>query len=154
VTDATVPAIKSALHRGRARLRELALEPEDAPLPVLPERERALLRAYVDRFNARDVDAVRAMLADEVRLDLVARHTMAGRAEVSKYFSNYAGIQDWHLMPGLVDGRAAALVRDPGDPSGQPRYFVLLDWSAAGLIGIRDFRYARYAIDGAEVVLL
>jgi hypothetical protein len=31
---------------------------------------------------------------------------------------------------------------------------VLLDWSADGLINIRDFRYARYAIDGAEVVLL
>jgi RNA polymerase sigma-70 factor, ECF subfamily len=154
VTDTTIPAIKAALHRGRARLHELALEPEDAPLPVLAERERALLAAYVDRFNARDVDAISAMLADEVRLDLVARHKMAGRSEVSKYFGNYAKIQDWYLTPGLVDGRAAALVCDPGDLRGQPCYFVLLDWSADGLIDIRDFRYARYAIDGAEVVLL
>jgi RNA polymerase sigma-70 factor (ECF subfamily) len=154
VTDTTVPAIKAALHRGRARLRELALEPEDAPMPVLAERERALLAAYVDRFNARDVDAVRAMLADEVRLDLVARHKLAGRREVSKYFGNYAGIADWHLVPGLVEGRAAALVRDPADPNGPPRYFVLLDWSADRLVHIRDFRYARYAIDGADMVLL
>jgi RNA polymerase sigma-70 factor (ECF subfamily) len=154
VTDTTVPAIKAALHRGRARLRELALEPEDAPIPMLAERERALLAAYVDRFNARDVDAVRAMLADEVKLDLVARHKVAGRGEVSKYFGNYARIEDWHLVPGLVEGHAAALVRDPGDPAGPPRYFVLLDWGADGLIGIRDFRYARYAIDGAEIVLL
>lgn len=154
VTDTTIPAIKAALHRGRARLRELALEPEDAPIPVLAARERALLAAYVDRFNARDVDAVRAMLAAEVRLDLVARHQVAGRREVSKYFGNYAKIEDWHLVPGLVDGRAAALVRDPGDPNGPPRYFVLLDWSPDGLINIRDFRYARYAIDGAEVMLL
>jgi hypothetical protein len=29
-----------------------------------------------------------------------------------------------------------------------------LDWSADGLIAIRDFRYARYAIEGAEVVVL
>jgi RNA polymerase sigma-70 factor (ECF subfamily) len=116
VTDTTVPAIKAALHRGRARLRELALEPEDAPLPVLAERERALLAAYVDRFNARDVEAMRTILADEVRLDLVARNKLAGRTEVSKYFGNYAKIEDWHLMPGLVDGRAAALVLDPGDP--------------------------------------
>jgi RNA polymerase sigma-70 factor, ECF subfamily len=154
VTDTTIPAIKAALHRGRARLRELALEPEGAPIPVLAERERALLAAYVDRFNARDVDAVREMLAEEVRLDLVARHQLAGRREVSKYFGNYAKIEDWYLVPGLVDGRAAALVCDPGDPSGSPRYFVLLDWSPDGLINIRDFRYARYAIDGAEVVLL
>jgi RNA polymerase sigma-70 factor, ECF subfamily len=154
VTDSTIPAIKAALHRGRTRLRELALEPEDAPVPVLAERERALLEAYVDRFNARDVDAISAMLADEVRLDLVARHKVAGRTEVSKYFGNYAKIADWHLTPGLVDGRAAALVRDPGDPQGRPRYFVLLDWSAGGLISIRDFRYARYAIEGAAVVML
>jgi RNA polymerase sigma-70 factor (ECF subfamily) len=154
VTAATIPAIKAALHRGRTRLRELAREPEDAGMPVLAARERALLLAYVDRFNARDIDAVRAMLADEVRLDLVARHKLAGRGEVSKYFSNYANIEDWHLAPGLVEGRAAALVRDPADRLGAPRYFVLLDWSADGLIAIRDFRYARYAIEGAEVVML
>jgi RNA polymerase sigma-70 factor (ECF subfamily) len=154
VTDATVPAIKAALHRGRERLRQLALEPEDVRLPALAERERALLAAYVDRFNARDVDAVKAMLAEEVRLDLVARRQLAGRSEVSKYFGNYANIADWRLVPGLVEGRAAALVFDPAVPSGRPGYFVLLDWSADGLIAIRDFRYARYAIDGAEVVVL
>jgi RNA polymerase sigma-70 factor, ECF subfamily len=154
VTDATIPAIKAALHRGRERLRELAREPEDAPVAVLAERERALLAAYVDRFNARDVDAIRAMLADEVRLDLVARRKLAGRSEVSKYFGNYAKTEDWHLMPGLVDGRAAALVRDPADPLGQPCYFVLLQWGTDGLTDIRDFRYARYAVDGAVVVLL
>ena len=154
VTDATVPAIKAALHRGRARLRELALEDDDAPTPVLGRRESALLAAYVDRFNARDVEAVKAMLADEVKLDLVARHKIDGRREVSKYFGNYAGLHDWHLMPGLVEGRPAALVRDPADPNGAPRYFVLLDWSADGVIRIRDFRYANYAMEGAEVVLL
>jgi RNA polymerase sigma-70 factor (ECF subfamily) len=154
VTDTTIPAIKAALHRGRTRLRELALEPDDTPVPALAERERALLAAYVDRFNARDVDAVKAMLADEVRLDLVARRKMAGRGEVAKYFGNYAGVQDWHLMPGLVEGRAAALVRDPTDPWGRPHYFVLLHWNASGLIAIRDFRYARYAMEGAEIVML
>jgi RNA polymerase sigma-70 factor (ECF subfamily) len=154
VTDTTIPAIKAALHRGRARLRELALEPEDAPVPLLAERERTLLEAYIDRFNARDVEAVRAMLADEVRLDVVARVKLAGRREVSTYFGNYAAIADWVLVPGLVEGRAAALVRDLADPMGRPRYFVLLDWSPDGLISIRDFRHASYAIEGADVVLL
>jgi RNA polymerase sigma-70 factor (ECF subfamily) len=121
---------------------------------VLGERERALLDAYVDRFNARDVDAVRTMLADEVRLELVARRKLAGRGEVSKYFSNYAKNEDWHFVPGLVEGRAATLVCDPADPFGPPRYFVLLEWCADGLIAIRDFRYAPYAIEGAEMVKL
>jgi hypothetical protein len=42
---------------------------DDRPLPVL--RQRSLLKAYVDRFDARDFEAIRDMLAGEVRLELV-----------------------------------------------------------------------------------
>jgi RNA polymerase sigma-70 factor, ECF subfamily len=154
VMDLTIPAVKAALHRGRARLREIAKEPDDAPVPALAERERSRLAAYVDRFNARDFDAVRNMLADDVRLDLVAKLRMNGRGEVGNYFGNYSRIVDWHLVPALVDGRPAALVFDPGDSSGRPTYFVLLEWGGDGLVNIRDFRFARYAIEGAELLVL
>jgi len=154
VMDSSIPAVKAALHRGRVRLRELAQEPDDHPLPVLAEPERSLLSAYVDRFNARDFDAIRDMLADEVRLDLVARRRMIGRSEVGGYFHNYGLIQDWHLVPGFVDGRPAILVRDPGDPSGRPAYFILLAWTGDKLATIQDFRFARYATEGAELVVL
>jgi RNA polymerase sigma-70 factor (ECF subfamily) len=46
------------------------------------------------------------------------------------------------------------LVFDPADPSRNPKYFVLLDWAEGKLVGIRDFRYATYATDGAEWVVL
>ena len=101
VTGATIASVKASLHRGRERLREIAREPEDSPLPVLAEPERSRLAAYVDRFNARDFDAVRDMLADEVRLDLVARARLEGKREVATYFTNYASIRDWQLVPGL-----------------------------------------------------
>ena len=153
VMDASIPAVKAALHRGRARLRELAQEPDDRPLPVLAEPERSLLFRYVDRFNARDFNAIRAMIADEVRLDLVNRARASGRREVGRYFHNYAQIENWHLVPGLVDGHPAALVRDPHDPSKTPAYFILLEWTGELVLKIRDFRYARYATEGAEVFL-
>jgi RNA polymerase sigma-70 factor (ECF subfamily) len=154
VMDLTIPAVKAALHRGRARLREIAREPDDTPVPALAEGELSRLAAYVDRFNSRDFDAVRNMLADEVRLDLVAKLRMSGRSEVGNYFGNYSRIADWNLVPGLVDGRPAALVFDPGDKSGRPAYFVLLEWGGDGLVNIRDFRFARYAIEGAELLVL
>jgi RNA polymerase sigma-70 factor (ECF subfamily) len=154
VTGATVAGIKAALHRGRARLRELAQEGDDAPVPVLAASERALLAAYVDRFNARDFDAVRDMLADEVRLELVNKSRLAGRSDVSRYFTNYSKIDDWHLAPGFVDLHPALLVRNPADPSGRPAYFVLLGWSGERVMTIRDFRHARYAVADAEVVAL
>src|SRR6266851_5141450 len=153
VIEGSIPAVKAALHRGRARLRELVQEPEDLPLPVLAEPERSLLAAYVDRFNARDFDAIRDMIADEVRLELVNKARMNGRSEVANYFTNYARIEDWHLVAGLVDRRPALLVRDPGDPSATPAYFVLLEWADDRVVNIRDFRFARYATEGAELVI-
>jgi RNA polymerase sigma-70 factor, ECF subfamily len=153
VMDASILAVKAALHRGRTRLRELAREPEDLVAPVLAEPERSLLAAYVDRFNARDFDAIRDMLADEVRLELVNRSRMNGRSEVGKYFHNYGLAADWHFVPALVDRRPALLVRDPGDPSGSMAYFVMLQWAGDRLVSIRDFRYARYVTDGAEVII-
>jgi RNA polymerase sigma-70 factor, ECF subfamily len=154
VSSLGIPAVKAALHRGRARLRELAQEPQDVPAPALSDHERSLLATYIDRFNAHDIDAMRAMLAEEVRVDLVARRKFSGRPEVSKYFGNYAKTPDWTLIPGLVEGRAAALVCDPDHPAEKPSYFVLLNWTSGKLVDIRDFRYARYAIDGAEWIML
>jgi len=153
VVDSSIPAVKAALNRGRARLRELAQEPDDLPAPVLAEPERSLLAAYVERFNARDFDAIRDMLADEVRLELVNKSRMNGRGEVARYFHNYERLRDWHLVPALVDRRPAVLVRDPGDPSLRPTYFVLLDWAGTSVVTIRDFRFATYAIDGAELFI-
>jgi len=154
VTDFTIPAVKAALHRGRARLSELAQEPDDRPLPVLSEAERGRLTAYIDRFNARDFDAVRNMLADDVRLDLVNRRSLSGRKEVEAYFTNYDRATHWHLAPGFVEGRPAVLVRNPADLAARPTYFVLLDWAERGLIYIRDFLYAPYVTDEAELVML
>jgi RNA polymerase sigma-70 factor, ECF subfamily len=151
VTDSTIPAVKAALHRGRTRLRELVQEPEDATPPDLSAADHARLARYVDRFNARDFDAIRDMLADEVRLELVNKTRAAGRREVSGYFGNYAGLQDWQLVTGFVDRRPAVIVRDRRDA--RPLYFILLQWRDDAVTGIRDFRYARYALEGADLFM-
>jgi RNA polymerase sigma-70 factor, ECF subfamily len=153
VMDCSLSAAKAALHRGRTRLRELGAEPDDAPQPQLSDADRNRLSAYVARFNARDFDAIRAMIADDVRLELVSRTRMQGKAEVSRYFGNYAKVADWHLVPGLVEGHPAILVFHPGEPDGRAKYFVLLDWSEDKVATIRDFRHAPYIIDGAEYVV-
>jgi RNA polymerase sigma-70 factor, ECF subfamily len=150
VTDVSLPTVKAALHRGRARLRELANEPEDAQQPTLSDADRGRLSAYVAHFNARDFDAIRAMIADDVRLELVNKTRLHGKAEVSRYFGNYDNIADWHLVAGLVEGRPAILVFDPDAPGSGPKYFMLLDWSADKVATIRDFRHAAYVIEGAE----
>jgi RNA polymerase sigma-70 factor (ECF subfamily) len=153
VMDFSLPAVKAALNRGRARLSELASEPEDLPRPVLSEADRARLGTYVEHFNARDFDAIRDMIADDVRLDLVNKTRMRGKAEVSRYFGNYSKMHDWHLVPGLVEGRPAILVFDPDKPSAKPSYFMLLQWSADKVATIRDFRHAPYVADDVEFLV-
>jgi RNA polymerase sigma-70 factor, ECF subfamily len=150
VMDLSLPAVKAALHRGRTQLRAFANEPEQAQPPKLSDTDRARLSAYVTHFNARDFDAIRAMIADDVRLELVNKTRLNGKAEVSRYFGNYAKVDDWHLVPGLVEGRPAILVFDPSEPGAPPKYFMLVDWSAEKVATIRDFRHAAYAIEGAD----
>ena len=150
VMDFSLPAAKAALHRGRARLRELADAPDDLPPAQMSQADRDRLGAYVAHFNARDFDALRAMISEDVRLDLVNRLRLNGKAEVSRYFGNYSKITDWHLVPGLLEGRPAILVFDPNQMGAPPKYFMLLQWSADKVAAIRDFRHAAYVIDGAE----
>ena len=151
VTEASLPAVKAALHRGRVRLKELAEEPEDRPMPTLSAEERARLTSYIDHFNAREFDILRNLLTEEVKVDLVNRRRLQGRAEVSNYFGNYERATHWHFVPGFVDARPAILVYNPANLAGPPTYFVLIEWRADRLQGIRDFLYAPYVMDGAEV---
>jgi RNA polymerase sigma-70 factor, ECF subfamily len=151
VLESTVPAVKANLHRGRQRLLELAAESDDRPLPVLAEADRQRLAAYVARFNARDFDALRTQLADDVKVEVVNRTRLSGRGEVGRYFGNYSQTNDWHLALGLVEGRPAVVVLDPTQPASPPVYFMLIDWRDGRLLNVRDFRYARYVVDGAEL---
>ena len=148
--DYSLPAVKAALHRGRTRLRELGAEADEAPQAEMSEADRKRLSRYVAHFNARDFDAIRTMIADDVRLELVNKTRLRGKAEVSRYFGNYANVADWHLVPGLVEGRPAILVFDPNEADGRVKYFMLLGWSADKVATIRDFRHAAYVIEGAE----
>jgi RNA polymerase sigma-70 factor, ECF subfamily len=153
VMDFSLPAVKAALHRGRAQLRQLAHAPDDPPPAKMSQADRDRLGAYVARFNARDFDAIRAMISEDVRLDLVNKSRLNGKAEVSRYFGNYSKVTDWHLVPGLLEGRPAILVFDPNEADARPKYFMLLQWSADKVAAIRDFRHAAYVIDGAEYSL-
>jgi RNA polymerase sigma-70 factor (ECF subfamily) len=153
IMDTSIPAAKSALQRGRTRAHELAQEPEDTAPPVLAEADRVRLMKYVECFCAHDFDTVRAMLAADVELDLVNRLRAKGRDQVGEYFHRYALAEQWQFAPGFVDRRPAMLVFDRQDSSAHPAYFVLLRWSGNSVISIRDFLFARYVLEGAELVV-
>jgi RNA polymerase sigma-70 factor (ECF subfamily) len=153
VMAVTLPAVKAALHRGRLHLRELARQPEDLPPPILSERERRLLTAYIDRFNARDFDAVRHMVGEDVRLELVGRAVKRGRAEVAPFLGKEAAThRGWTLSLAFVDRQPAVLVCPPEPATASRRYPVLLGFEDQMIATIRDYRHTAYMLDEAEIL--
>jgi RNA polymerase sigma factor (sigma-70 family) len=145
--ELTVPAVKAALHRGRTRLRELEREPGAAPARAVSP---AVAR-YARLINARDWDGVRAMLADDVRLDLVSHATRIGRHDVDIYYTNYARL-DLHMVPAWLDGREVlAVFRDRTEP--HPSYFIQLTVAGERIAVIRDYRYVPYILQDAALLL-
>ena len=152
VMDCSLPAAKAALHRGRTQLREIADEPETRRKQRLSDADRARLGAYVAHFNARDFDAIRAMISDDVRLDLVSRPSeRQGRS--FRLFRQLR--QGERLASGAGPGGGSS--RYPGVRSEQSLMLAEIlraaGWAAGKVATIRDFRYAPYVIDGAEYLV-
>jgi RNA polymerase sigma-70 factor (ECF subfamily) len=142
VMETTVMAVKAALVRGRARLKADAAA-EDGPRD---EPARAALDRYASLFNARDWDGLRALVAEDCKLDLVSKSQRQGKA-VGMYFSRYEK-EDVRLRPVRLDGQLA-LAAHMGSAT-RPSYFILLDVRDGRVASIRDFRYVPYIANEAE----
>jgi RNA polymerase sigma-70 factor (ECF subfamily) len=156
ILDLSLPAIKGALHRGRVALRQSATATRAITRAPLDADEERQLTVYVRHFNNRNFDALRELLASDARLELVGRTSSLGATAVGKYFGNYARLDGWRVECGTVDGRAAILGFDhEGAQSdamaGRPTFFMLIEWRAGKIQSIRDYRYARYTTDLAQL---
>jgi RNA polymerase sigma factor (sigma-70 family) len=149
VLDLTVNAVKAHLARGRARLKEINAQALAHPAPRSPSPAVA---RYVALFNRRDWDGLRAMLADDVRLVQSTYPLRAGAADVGMFFGIYSRSPPVRLAPGWLDGREVIAVYE--DPQAvKPSYLMWLEWSDGRISFIRDYKYVRYVIEGAELVL-
>lgn len=147
----SLAAVKSALHRGRAQLQKLnaALGNSSKLMrPVSPEISR-----YVALFNARDWDPLRALLAEDVRLDQTTYPIVRGRSMVGNFFTRYDAVKDWHLAVAWVEGREVAVVFSDAKDE-RPGYFMEIGWNNGEILSIRDFRYARYVTENAVITLV
>lgn len=138
----TVMAVKAALVRGRKTLVEETSERTDIDAKTRDDLDR-----YASRFNARDWDGVRALVADDCRLDLVSKSQRRGK-EVGMYFARYEKEQV-SLRVVRLEGRLVLAAHVAG--AEQPSYFVLLDWEDGQVRAIRDFRYVPYIALEAEI---
>ncbi len=146
--ETTVDSVKAHLARGRAGLKRI----NAAPPPVLHRQPpSAAVVRYVDLFNRRDWDGLRAMLADDVRLRQATHPARSGAADVGMFFSVYDRSAPVRLMLATLQDREVILVFE--EPDAPPSYLMWLEWQDGQISVIQDYRYARYVLDGAELVV-
>jgi RNA polymerase sigma factor (sigma-70 family) len=141
IAECSPAAAKSALQRGRAALRRLAQAPEDDPAAADVRFGPAEDRRYVQLFRSGDFDAIRAMLADDVKLDLVNRLQLEGRDKIGRYFTRYAQETKWRFALGAVEGQPAMLVFDSTGPMATTCAFC-----PDRLVGKPDHRDPRFLV--------
>jgi RNA polymerase sigma factor (sigma-70 family) len=141
----TVMAVKAALVRGRAKLREEDVEEGSSKAVTREQLER-----YATLFNARDWDGVRALVGDDCRLDPVSKAERRGK-EVGMYFDRYEK-GDVSLRVVRLEGSLALAAFVAG--AEKPSYFILLQWEDGSVKSIRDFRYVPYIATEAEFTVI
>jgi hypothetical protein len=130
--DLLVDAVKAHWRaRGRARLRQIDAR-ADPLLDVRPPS--AAVSRCVTLFNQRDWDALRSLLADDVKLNQSTRSFRVGRAEVGMFFTVH--VQSPEVLAG---SDIAGGDRSLGEPRGSQAELQWLEWTDGRIKFIRDY---------------
>jgi len=108
----TITAVNSGLRRARAQLAEALPAEDDLAEPDEPER-RAMLDRFAVAFENADVNAVAALLREDVALEMPPLLTwFAGRQAVMDFYASYALTAPgrFRLVPVAANGQPAFAV--------------------------------------------
>lgn len=134
-------AVKAALHRGRGKLSE----PDDARVAVAPP---AVLNAFCEAFNARDIERLTALLLENVELEFPGLHTDYGVEAARRALGatmTYSGAfiaPEW--SQNIVDGSARFEIR-----AHRGEQLLLAWWQHADGEAVRAF--ARLEHEGDRI---
>jgi RNA polymerase sigma-70 factor, ECF subfamily len=139
--ETSVAGVNSALQRARANLAAIDVTETDTLQP-LDREQQALLERYVDAFERYDLDALTALLAEDViqtmpPFDLWLRGHDAIR---TWYLGTGIGCRDSRLVPTVANGSPAYGQYKP-DPAGgrAPWALQVIEISGGRIIGLNAF---------------
>ncbi len=160
LVGSTSGGVKAALNRGRSKLAALASR-AGAGARAKPSPEMTqLLHLYVERFNQRDWDSLRELIADDARLLVADR--FSGPLVDSPYFGRYQRWSaQWQLAVGTIDEEPAIFVMQrrnggPWAPTGVVRLEVATDQHATHqhIHRICDFQHCPWVLKGATSLVI
>ena len=146
--EISVDAVKGHLARGRTRLKEINAQ---ALKPAANRAHSAANQRYVELFNRRDWDSLRALLASDVKL-YQATHAVRSGADVGMFFTIYARNTAIHLAAAWLEDQEVIAVFENG-PAPRPNHFMRIEWRDGQITSIRDYRYVSYVAESAELDL-
>ena len=151
LVDSTVGGVKAALNRGRSKLAAL---PEQRTPPQKKNAEMSkLLHLYVERFNRRDWDGLRELIADDARLRVADK--FEGRVDESPYFGNYDRWNvPWQLAVGELDGEPMVIILGRETDAWIPRAVVRLDVTDRRITRIADYLHCPWLLSAATSVVV
>jgi RNA polymerase sigma-70 factor (ECF subfamily) len=147
----TIGGVKAALNRGRTKL---AGQPQRLP-PRRPidDNEAQLLGLYVDRFNRRDWNGLRDLIADDARVLVADR--FAGRLADSPYFGRYQRLTvPWRMALGEVDGDSAIITMYDVDGVWTPHAIIRLQVADNRVVRIVDYEHCPWVLPAASSLLI
>ena len=145
----TVGGAKAALHRGRAKLAG-ARKPRPRVADASPAEVRTLLEQYVERFNQRDWDGLRALVASDARIRVAER--FSGRIADSPYFGRFRRLTTpWRLILAQVDGEPM-IVREYAEAGvWVARAISRLRTRDGRIVEIHDYEHCPWILAAADV---
>jgi RNA polymerase sigma-70 factor (ECF subfamily) len=134
--DLSVPAVKSALQRARARLDEAAPNRDEVLEPSSP-RARELLAQYMAAWEASDPEAFRRVLRADAAIEPVGSRTwFAGRDVCVGFAAPSMGAPgDWRMVAATVNDQPAAAAWFHGERFGT----AVLTVTAVGIQAVTLF---------------
>jgi RNA polymerase sigma-70 factor (ECF subfamily) len=141
--DAAVPGVNSLLQRARDTMRRHApSDRQEWRRPHLTSEDEKILRRYAD---ARDPEAFRALLADDVRITMPPDPPVVGIDAAAEFLGRPL---DWRTFPASANGRPALInyLRQPGGSHYEALVVDVLRISDGRIVESNAFVGARHVI--------